>query len=67
LLTLQQLSAELGTPQANAGRITGQGHWSPAEWALDAKLVDVRPSLLDARRAVDAPQWPPRALPAEPQ
>ena len=48
-LTVQQLSAELGTPQQAAGRITGQGRWSPAEWSLDAQLADVRPSLLDAR------------------
>jgi len=48
-LSLQQLSAELGTPQAGAGRITGQGRWSPTEWALDATLADVRPALLDAR------------------
>jgi len=48
-LSLQQLSAELGTPQASAGRLTGQGRWSPTEWALDATLADVRPSLLDAR------------------
>ncbi len=48
-LTVQRFAAELGTPQADAGRVTGQGRWSSAEWALDAKLVDVRPSLLDAR------------------
>lgn len=49
LLTLQQFAAELGTPQASAGRITGQGSWSPTEWTLAATLADVRPSLLDAR------------------
>ncbi|MEP6875593.1 MAG: translocation/assembly module TamB domain-containing protein [Burkholderiales bacterium] len=48
-LTVQQLDAELGTPQQPAGRLTGQGRWSPAEWSLDAQLADVRPSLLDAR------------------
>ncbi len=48
-LTVQQLSAELGTPRQAAGRITGQGRWSPAEWSLDAQLADVRPALLDAR------------------
>jgi translocation and assembly module TamB len=48
-LTVRQLSAELGTPQQAAGRITGQGRWSPTEWSLDAQLADVRPALLDAR------------------
>jgi len=49
VLTLQQLTAELGTPRAGAGRIAGQGRWSPAGWALDTTLSDVQPALLDAR------------------
>jgi translocation and assembly module TamB len=48
-LTLLNLDADLGTPQAGAGRLTAQGHWSPAEWALDARLADVQPARLDAR------------------
>ena len=49
VLSLQRLDAELGTPRMSAGHVVGQGRWSPGEWTLDAKLVDVRPSLLDAR------------------
>ena len=48
-LTLQRLSADLGAPKAGAGRLTGQGRWSPSGWALAATLVDVQPTLLDAR------------------
>ncbi|MEP7297148.1 MAG: translocation/assembly module TamB domain-containing protein [Burkholderiales bacterium] len=48
-LTLRQFSAELGTPKASAGRVTGEGRWSPTGWSLTAKLLDVRPALLDAR------------------
>ena len=48
-VTLRRLAAELGTPQAIAGRLTGEGRWTPTEWALDAKLVDVQPARLDAR------------------
>jgi len=48
-VTLQQLAIELGTPQASAGRVTGQGRWAPAAWALDLKLLDLLPARLDAR------------------
>jgi translocation and assembly module TamB len=48
-LTLRQFAADLGTPAAGAGRLTGQGRWSPAGWSLDARLSDVQPALLDAR------------------
>ena len=48
-LTLQQLTAELGTPKAGAGRLTAQGRWSPTGWALTTTLSDVQPALLDAR------------------
>jgi len=48
-LSLQQLDAELGTPTSSAGRVTGQGGWSPSEWTLDATLAEVQPARLDAR------------------
>ena len=48
-VTLRRLAAELGTPQAIAGRLTGEGRWAPSGWVLDAKLVDVQPARLDAR------------------
>ena len=48
-LTLRTLSAELGTLQASAGRITGEGRWSPQRWDLAATLTALQPALLDAR------------------
>ena len=49
VLSLERLDAELGTPQASAGRVTGRGRWSAGTWSLDAQLADLRPALLDAR------------------
>ena len=49
VLSLERLDAELGTPQASAGRVTGRGRWSPGAWSLDSQLADLRPALLDAR------------------
>lgn len=48
-LTLRRLNAELGTSQASAGRITGEGGWSPERWNLAATLTAVQPSRLDTR------------------
>ncbi|MEP7101991.1 MAG: translocation/assembly module TamB domain-containing protein [Burkholderiales bacterium] len=48
-LELRTFDAELGTPQASAGRLTGDGRWSPERWNLAATLSALRPSLLDAR------------------
>ncbi|MES2100884.1 MAG: translocation/assembly module TamB domain-containing protein [Pseudomonadota bacterium] len=48
-LELRAFTAELGTPQASAGRIRGDGRWSPARWNLAATLSALQPALLDAR------------------
>ena len=48
-LALRTLGAELGTAQASAGRITGEGRWSPQGWNLAATLTALQPALLDAR------------------
>ena len=48
-LDLRQLDAELGTQAQAAGRVQGQGHWTPERWNLQAALQAVQPSLLDAR------------------
>ncbi len=48
-LTLRTLDAELGTPQAAAGRLRGSGAWSPERWNLAATLTALQPSRLDAR------------------
>ena len=48
-LELRAFAAELGTAKANAGRITGEGRWSPDGWQLAARLATLRPALLDAR------------------
>ncbi|MEO7709643.1 MAG: translocation/assembly module TamB domain-containing protein, partial [Caldimonas sp.] len=48
-LDLRSFTAELGTPQAVAGRVTGNGRWSPASWNLAATLASLQPSRLDAR------------------
>ena len=48
-LGLQSLVAQLGNAHQPAGRIQGQGQWTPQHWTLDAKLNAVQPSLLDAR------------------
>jgi translocation and assembly module TamB len=48
-LDLHTLDAELGTQQDAAGRLQGQGHWTPQQWTLDATLARLQPALLDAR------------------
>ena len=48
-LEVQTFEAELGSTQAAAGRMTGQGHWNPATWRVDARLSALRPALLDVR------------------
>ena len=48
-LDLRQLDAELGTQAEPAGRVQGQGRWTPERWNLQAALQAVQPSLLDAR------------------
>ncbi|MES2991860.1 MAG: translocation/assembly module TamB domain-containing protein [Pseudomonadota bacterium] len=48
-LELRAFDAELGTPQASAGRIGGTGQWSPQRWNLAATLTALQPALLDAR------------------
>jgi translocation and assembly module TamB len=62
---LRRLDAELGTAQANAGRVQGTGRWAPERWNLAATLAAVQPALLDAR----APAMPlsgPLALASDP-
>jgi translocation and assembly module TamB len=49
VLDLSRFTAELGTPQVPAGRMTGQGRWSPERWTLSMTLDALQPSLLDAR------------------
>ena len=46
---LHALSAEWGTRSQSAGRLEGQGHFSRDHWALDGRLVELQPSLLDSR------------------
>ena len=46
---IHSLSAEWGTRSQSAGRLEGRGHFSRDQWALDGKLVDLQPSLLDSR------------------
>jgi translocation and assembly module TamB len=48
-IELRRLDAELGTAQAAAGRVQGQGRWAPERWNLAATLAAVQPALLDAR------------------
>ena len=48
-LDLRRVDASLGTKHGQAGRIQGEGRWTPQEWRVDAELKDVQPSLLDAR------------------
>ena len=48
-LTLQDLAAELGTPEAGAGRIGAHGRWSADGWTIEAALDEVQPARLDAR------------------
>ena len=48
-LDLRQLDAELGTQAQAAGRVQGQGRWTPERWNLQAMLKAVQPSWLDAR------------------
>jgi translocation and assembly module TamB len=49
VLELRSLDAELGTPQASAGRVQGSGTWSPERWSLAAALSALQPARLDAR------------------
>ncbi len=48
-LELSAFDAELGSARAAAGRITGSGQWTPADWHFDTRLSALQPSLLDAR------------------
>lgn len=48
-LDLRQVDAALGTREKPAGRVQGEGRWTPKEWRVDAQLQGVQPSLLDAR------------------
>ena len=48
-LALRTLDADLGTAQASAGRLSGEGRWSPEGWNLAATLHALQPALLDAR------------------
>jgi translocation and assembly module TamB len=48
-LELRAFEADLGTPQAAAGRLAGTGRWTPQRWNLDATLSALQPALLDAR------------------
>ncbi len=48
-LTLRSFSAELGTAQAVAGQIKGDGNWSPERWSLALTLADLLPAQLDGR------------------
>jgi translocation and assembly module TamB len=48
-LEVQAFEAELGSTRAAAGRISGSGQWTPADWRFDARLSALRPTLLDAR------------------
>ena len=50
-LDVRTLDADLGTQQQSAGRITGEGRWTPANWTVTAVLKALQPSLLDARAA----------------
>lgn len=50
-LDLRDVDAELGTAQQAAGRLQGEGRWTPQQWSVDARLAQVQPSLLDARAA----------------
>ena len=49
VLELRAFDADLGTAQASAGHLGGQGGWSPERWNLAATLKALQPSLLDAR------------------
>ena len=48
-LELSAFDAELGSARAAAGRISGSGQWTPADWHFDTRLSALQPSLLDAR------------------
>ncbi|KQW40398.1 translocation/assembly module TamB domain-containing protein [Rhizobacter sp. Root404] len=51
-LDLRAFEADLGTPQASAGRLTGTGRWPPQRWNLAATMSALQPALLDARAPV---------------
>ncbi len=48
-LELKTFDATLGGAAAAAGRIGGQGRWSPSGWQLSLRLLGLMPSQLDAR------------------
>jgi translocation and assembly module TamB len=48
-LQLNDLQAQLGSTQAPAGRVSGQGRTEGDGWTLQATLEGVRPARLDAR------------------
>ncbi len=48
-LTVRRFNAELGTAQAAAGRVEGDGNWSPERWSLALTLADLQPAQLDGR------------------
>ncbi len=48
-LTLRSFNAELGSAQAAAGRVKGEGNWSPDRWSLAMSLSDLLPAQLDGR------------------
>ena len=48
-LEIRAFEAELGSAAGAAGRISGSGHWNPADWRLDTRLSALRPLLLDVR------------------
>jgi translocation and assembly module TamB len=48
-LTLRSFNAELGTAQAAAGQVKGDGYWSPERWSLALTLADLLPAQLDGR------------------
>lgn len=50
-LELRGVDAELGTAQQAAGRLQGEGRWTPQEWSIAAQLTRLQPALLDARAA----------------
>lgn len=61
-LDLRHVDAELGSKQQSAGRVHGQGQWTPKQWKVDAKLDALQPSLLDARAAAIVLSGPVNAV-----
>ncbi len=48
-ITLSSLVAELGTVQAVAGRVQGQGEWRGGRWTLATNVSALQPAQLDTR------------------